>query len=398
MEQLIIQHRPWILRVISVRTWKYRINPNKHLFLILGSFLAYLIVLISLLTLFFNWPFFYATRHEGVILPFFRIRNISDNILEWDFAGLDIFVLLFQVVGFLCLFIYYISNAFTGHINRNKLLVVFQLFFTVIWIFLSLTMIYPPWGPDVNFFESSSWGLWVGIMVRRWSISPLERWIHFFFFPIFLFIFLYGAFWSIFRGKWLQSQYQSLLQDLEAHEQSLLLKQLSSSALPLQTLMNILEIDNEEDLFMHLYFISMTQSLYPVRIKPNFVTLSKLSYNCQLCKNDFSLAPFWQCSACGRYICADDYTNLQQTTGEASPHCLECQGDFISLPGSCQGCKSYVLDATLLNKSSSCSFCGHRIHTYDEQVLSFILKDQNQGIDRQNTQKSSLKSSKNDLP
>jgi len=277
MEKLITQKSPWILRTIPVHTWKNRVYPNRSLLLIFGLILSYLFVTVSLLTIFFSWSSIMANRSEGSFLPFFRVYNISGNLLEWDFGGLDIFILLFQVIGFLCLLLFYSINEFTGKTDLNRFLIFFQSLFTIFWIFISLTMVYPPWGPDINFFDSHNWGLWVGIWIRRWSISPLERWLNYIVVPFILGFMLVASFWIVMKGKWLQAQYQSLLYDLEAQEQSILITQLENSALPLQTLMNLFETHKEESLFIHLQTIAIPRLMYPIRIKPNFVTLSKVS-------------------------------------------------------------------------------------------------------------------------
>jgi len=95
------------------------------------------------------------------------------------------------------------------------------------------------------------------------------------------------------------------------------------------------------------------------------------------------VTPYWQCFTCGHYICNDDYINLQETTGSDIPKCLECQGDLVSLPGQCQGCKSYVLDVLLLNKATSCLFCGHNIQSFGRNPLLSPIKARDRNLPKQ---------------
>ena len=372
MDTINLEERSLIFQLISLKTSRNIIYPNRRIILIIGFLLAYGVASTSISILVLFWEGFHANQTEGLILPFFRIYYNGNELLAWDYAGLDLLILVLQVVGFLFLILYHLINEFNGKTDLNRILILINLIFCVILAFGAVTMTYPPWGNDPNFFESSGWGLWVGIWIRRWSTSIVENWIHFVFFPMILLLFLGGIIWAHFRGSHLCDQYNQLLFDEMAQEQAALINQLEKSALPIQTTARLLGVDTDKKLFTKLFEIASYRDLYPIFISPNFVNLVKIQYHCQLCKNELSVLPYWQCFRCGRYICQEDYSNLQETTGSSIPTCLDCQGTLVSLPGHCQGCKSYIVDLKTLDNGTSCPRCGHHIRLSDGEILEKI--------------------------
>ncbi len=82
---------------------------------------------------------------------------------------------------------------------------------------------------------------------------------------------------------------------------------------------------------------------------------------CQICQATMEgLQLQWhQCRRCGRETCLDCRVALEQVR---HPECPHCNGDFILLPASCEGCRLSVVQFSVLESHlGHCPNCGHRL-------------------------------------
>ncbi|MFX1507206.1 MAG: hypothetical protein ACFFDC_14085 [Promethearchaeota archaeon] len=80
--------------------------------------------------------------------------------------------------------------------------------------------------------------------------------------------------------------------------------------------------------------------------------------NCQVCMSQIVETHYFQCSQCQRYVCINDYVDLQ---GVGRSSCPNCSGDLLIFPFSCSACELDYSSINELSKQARCPLCGYTL-------------------------------------
>ncbi|MFW9904664.1 MAG: hypothetical protein ACFFFH_10050, partial [Candidatus Thorarchaeota archaeon] len=92
--------------------------------------------------------------------------------------------------------------------------------------------------------------------------------------------------------------------------------------------------------------------------------------SCQVCMSEITETHYFQCSQCQRYVCINDYVDLQ-SVGRSS--CPNCSGDLLIFPFSCSACELDYSSIKELSKQSRCPLCGYTLPD-QKNLVANILK------------------------
>ncbi|MHA2203732.1 MAG: hypothetical protein ACW991_08590, partial [Candidatus Hodarchaeales archaeon] len=91
--------------------------------------------------------------------------------------------------------------------------------------------------------------------------------------------------------------------------------------------------------------------------------------SCQICMSELTDQNFLQCSQCQRYVCINDFVDLQ---GVGRSTCPNCSGDLRIFPFTCSACKLDFSSIKELSKQSRCPLCGYRLPDQTVMVSNII--------------------------
>ncbi|MHA2328540.1 MAG: WD40 repeat domain-containing protein [Candidatus Hodarchaeales archaeon] len=85
--------------------------------------------------------------------------------------------------------------------------------------------------------------------------------------------------------------------------------------------------------------------------------------NCQTCMSEIEDTNYFQCMKCRRYICVNDYVDLQEVGRE---NCPNCSGDLLIFPFTCSACGLDYSSIKELSSQSRCPLCGYSLPDQSE--------------------------------
>ncbi len=361
-----------LFSIIPPEKWEKRINPNSVILFIFALLLLYNILPIIVIQILVDLAPLAPFEGDRQVAPYLHIETVSGDggiyAVFYSLGGLDSIIVLFQVVGLALIFVLFINNTLFDKKKTNLLIITQTIIFTFFWFLFVWpgTYLYLPFR---GILTPLTGGLALKLGYFGQGGDPLMSSLLLFIIPTTLIGWNVAFIWLHRHADSFRLYFEEFTATEEDKKVIELFDRLESGALTIDVLKEILRVKSSEEVFTQLSTTGIKYSKYPFLVGDNFVSAKQIRYHCQLCKNDLKKTPYWQCLQCKRFVCQEDYANLQQTMGTA-PSCVECQGYFVSLPAQCNGCKVHYLDITQLGDKEYCSYCNNQIRLKNDKYLS----------------------------